>query len=109
MLYDGECMLCSATVRFLRILDRKNRLTLLPLAGNGQETETVRFIFKSRIYHRSEALLRMLMALGGAGRLAVMLFLFPRFFRDALYNVIARNRYRFFGRTNSCAYSGFSK
>lgn len=54
------------------------------------------------VYRRSDAILRTLVSLGGAWRLMAVFFLLPRPLRDALYRWVARHRYAWFGRRDSC-------
>ena len=54
------------------------------------------------MFERSTAALRIITALGGIWRLAGLLRLVPRFLRDAVYDWVARNRYGWFGKRDSC-------
>jgi predicted DCC family thiol-disulfide oxidoreductase YuxK len=55
-----------------------------------------------RVFERSTAILRTLISLGGGWRLMAVFYLVPRFARDAIYAWIARHRYAWFGRRDSC-------
>ena len=70
-----------------------------PQAGDPQS-----FIFldKDAFYEQSNAVLRALSRLGGAWRLVAVLSVFPRPLRDLVYRIVARNRYRWFGRRDAC-------
>ena len=70
-----------------------------PQAGDPQS-----FIFldKDAFYEQSNAVLRALSRLGGAWRLIAVLYVFPRPLRDFVYRIVARNRYRWFGRRDAC-------
>lgn len=112
--FDGDCMICSRTLRFLATEDRADLLRFVKLqstlgremeatAGSGS-LQTMLVKAEGRILTRSAGVLRVLAALGGhwrvlgwAGRLI------PRPLADALYNFIAVHRYRWFGRTDVCA------
>jgi predicted DCC family thiol-disulfide oxidoreductase YuxK len=56
----------------------------------------------TNLYTRSTAALRMLKHLGGGWSLLYGLIIIPKFIRDAVYNFVARNRYRWFGKKETC-------
>ena len=60
------------------------------------------FLEKDRQYEQSNAVLHALIRLGGAWRLIAVLYVFPRPLRDLVYRIVARNRYRWFGRRDAC-------
>ncbi len=114
VLFDGVCNFCDGAVQFLIRHDRHGRLRFAAYqsdAGNQlarrygidpEKLETFAFICRGRAFVRSDAGIAVAAALGGVWRLAVMLKLVPRFLRDAVYGFIARHRYRWFGRKESC-------
>lgn len=72
---------------------------------SGREADDPRsFIFldKDRHFDQSNAVLHALIRLGGAWRLTAVLYVFPRPLRDFIYRIVARNRYRWFGRREAC-------
>ena len=111
--FDGVCNLCNGTVNFLIDRDRRARLRFAPLQGPTFAGLAARhpelhgvdsFVLSQggRVHVRSAAALRILMALGGTWRLAGALLAVPRPLRDRLYDFVARRRYRWFGRSDSC-------
>jgi predicted DCC family thiol-disulfide oxidoreductase YuxK len=60
------------------------------------------FIHDGKAFRKSDAVLRALAALGGIWKLSAVLRLIPRFLRDAIYDLVSRNRYRWFGRLKAC-------
>lgn len=110
--FDGVCSLCNATVDFIIARDREGRFTFAPLQGEyaakvlrpEQVTDlsTVVLVEGNEILTRSDAFLRIASHLGGAWRLAEILRIVPRPIRDAVYRVIAANRYQWFGKKASC-------
>ncbi|MXY96218.1 MAG: DUF393 domain-containing protein [Gemmatimonadetes bacterium] len=60
------------------------------------------FLDTDRRFEQSNAVLRAIIRLGGAWRLIAVLYVFPRPLRDFVYRVVARNRYRWFGRREEC-------
>ena len=119
LLYDGVCALCNGVVQFLMKRDRLDRFRYAPLqSGLGREV-LARFDIhtfpdgvmlvtdaltpRERLYQRSDAVAEALQLLGGYWRLAGRaLRLLPRRLRDWGYGLVARFRYRFFGRYDTC-------
>jgi predicted DCC family thiol-disulfide oxidoreductase YuxK len=114
VVYDGYCHLCSGGVRFFERFRVTPPFLLLPTQGpQGQELlarhhidpddpSTFLVLDRGRIYTASDASIHMMMALGGAWRLVRLARIVPRAWRDAAYRLLARNRYRWFGRRTSC-------
>ena len=123
VLYDGVCGLCNRLVQFLLKRDTHDRFrfaslqsefarNLLTLLGaDPHDLDTV-YVVKNygqpevSLLARSEAVLYMLDQLGGVWKLAGVGRLLPGAFRDAIYKVVARNRYRVFGKHESCMLPG---
>jgi predicted DCC family thiol-disulfide oxidoreductase YuxK len=118
VLFDGVCGLCSRTVRFVLRRDRESRFVYSPLQGEtaaailerhglAPDLETMIYVDThagsvERIYTKSDAILHILDDLGGVWRLVAGLRILPRPLRDGVYDLIARHRYRWFGRFESC-------
>ncbi len=112
--YDGECLLCSGSIRFMAERDRHKRLRFVPLqtplgremeakAGTGS-LNSVLMELGGRVYSRSEGLLVVGRALGGIWALLARIGgIVPRRWRDKLYDWIAANRYRWFGKKDVCS------
>lgn len=114
LLYDGECGLCNAVVRFLLREDTEARLRFAPLQSSigqaflrnkGLDTEdfeSLVFIPDSTqsggdFYLRTDGVTRVLDEIGGIWRIALCLRAIPRRWRDGAYKLVARTRYRLFG------------
>lgn len=114
VLFDGFCNLCSGTVRFAIARDRKKILRFAPLqSAAGQrllkehgrasgEIQSIVFIQNGKVYTRSGAALRFFGRLGGPWTLLPIFLVVPAFIRDAVYDRIARNRYRWYGKKEAC-------
>jgi predicted DCC family thiol-disulfide oxidoreductase YuxK len=119
ILYDGVCGLCNRFVQFVLRHDRREIFRFAALQSpfgqsalvrgglEGSDLKTVYVIVPTqsgeKILARSEAALFVLKELGSLWRAVVMFSrLFPKFVRDWAYDVVARNRYRVFGRYESC-------
>ena len=114
VLFDGVCKLCNGWVKFLIRHDSQQRFRLASvqstqgqalLAWLGLPTEqfdTMAYIEDGELLVRSDALLRILAQLPGPWRFLALLRVIPRPVRDWCYDRIALNRYRLFGRYDSC-------
>jgi len=120
ILYDGVCGLCNRFVQFVLRHDRKDHFRFAALQSNFARTilerhslnpevlDTVYVVFdygqsSERLLSRSEAASVVLKELGGVWRLwAKLLDFLPKRFRDWRYALVARNRYRFFGKYETC-------
>jgi predicted DCC family thiol-disulfide oxidoreductase YuxK len=112
--FDGVCNLCNATVDFLIRHDPNHLLRYASLQSSaGQQAlrqaglstdayETFLLFDNGKFYTRSTAALRTAVILGGFFKLLAILFVVPRPIRDFIYSYVARNRYRWFGRKESC-------
>ncbi|MBL7690761.1 MAG: DUF393 domain-containing protein [Flavipsychrobacter sp.] len=112
--FDGVCNLCNRTVQILIRNDKAQQLTFCSLqSGRGaavmKKVENTAATPKSIIlkagdkyYTKSTAVLKIARILGGAWALLYPLVLIPRPLRDVVYDLIARNRYRWFGRSGTC-------
>lgn len=113
ILFDGVCNFCNATINFVIDHDADHRFRFASLqsaygqrvlAKNGRATtdfDTVLLLREGKLYQKSEAALEIARFLRGWAWLYIFRFV-PRFLRDAVYNLIAKNRYRIFGKTESC-------
>lgn len=116
--FDGVCNLCNAAINILIDLDTRHNLVFAPLQGETykqystmtlQKTadfSTIVFLQQERevtkFYTKSDAAIRIIACLGGVYRISLGLLLMPRFLRDAAYNLVARHRYRWFGKSETC-------
>jgi len=118
--YDGVCGLCNRLIRFLLARDRRKQLWFAPLQGrtartvltahgyNPADLDTVYVIADwgsatERVYARSAAVLHALGQLDGGWRLLGQVgAVVPRPLADIAYRLVARSRYRFFGRLDAC-------
>ena len=109
--FDGTCGLCNAWVDLLLRLDGGAKLLFAPLQGETSRNrlspnpslDTVVFQDGRGAARRSEAVLRILEALGGPWPiLAALARRIPAHWRDGIYDGIAARRYRWFGRRDTC-------
>jgi predicted DCC family thiol-disulfide oxidoreductase YuxK len=114
ILFDGECNLCSYWVKFFIRRDKRAVFKFASIqssaggklyAGAGfnpSNPQTFLLIAPDGVYARSDAVIEIAARLGGAWRLARGLKIIPRGIRDWAYGVLARNRYKWFGKRDSC-------
>jgi len=114
ILFDGVCNLCNGFVQFLIKRDPAGKFRFASLQSDFGRSQLIRFNLNPDLLHsviviegdnvlqRSDAALRIVNQLGGPWKILTALKIFPKFLRDALYNVVARNRYKVFGKRDSC-------
>lgn len=106
VVFDGYCVLCSRSVGLLRRLARPGALELIADPSPGQTTVIVRDAGVE--YTKSDAVLHVLTALRPPLPALAVLRHVPQRWRDAAYDLVARNRYRWFGRRATCAVTSTS-
>lgn len=100
VIYDAHCVLCNRTVAFLRRLARPGALEYVADPAPGQTTVVV--VDRGIRYTKSDAVLHVLGHLRRPWPALRVLRLVPRGLRDRVYDRVAANRYRWFGRCD-CA------
>ena len=102
--YDGLCVLCNKSMRFIINRDRKNqfKIGLLDAFESDNKLDSVVLVHKGIKYNYSNAVIKSLILIGGIYKLAALLFIFPKSLRDLVYKTIAKNRYKWFGKHNIC-------
>lgn len=114
VIFDDDCLLCQGLVKFIINQDNKDLFGFASLQSKAGQRfldhsdltskykKTVIFISEKSIYFRSTAVIKILMGLGGIYHLAKCLYIIPKFIRDSLYNLIAKHRFKIFGKSDSC-------
>jgi len=115
VLFDGVCNLCNGAVNFIidrdpgshfrfAALQSEQAAALLAPLGRVPEVEPQSFILveDGKVYERSSAALRIARRMRGGWKLLYAFMVVPRPLRDAVYRLVARNRYRMFGKAESC-------
>ena len=114
ILFDGDCNLCSASVNYIIDHDPAGRFRFASLqseSGKALCTEhgidasalsSMVLIESGRAYLRSTAVLRVYRHLRGPLRLLWPFIVVPRPIRDAVYNLVAKRRYKWFGKRDAC-------
>lgn len=114
LLFDGVCNLCNGAVQTVINMDKNGQFRLASLQSEtGQillkkfnlpteELSTVVLVDKEKAYLRSDVPLEVMRQLGSGWQLFYIFKIIPRFLRDGIYNWVARNRYRWFGKKEAC-------
>lgn len=114
ILFDAECILCSANAQFVLTHDRKKRFRLAAMQGevgsglyrrfgiDPTNPDSIIVVDGDKMLRDSDAVLAIYAGLGWPWKALALFRLVPRFIRDPLYLFVARNRYRIFGRRESC-------
>lgn len=115
LFYDGVCGLCDRLVQFVLRRDRRGRFQFAPLQGETAATTLARFgkdprdldtvyvlTDDGRLLRKARAVLFTLRALGLPWSLATIFSIFPTVMLDWFYDRVANNRYRWFGKFESC-------
>jgi len=112
--FDGHCNLCNGSVRFLLKNNPDNNLQFASLQSEvarqllgdipaeGSDPATLVLLENGQQYERSEAALRIAGYLKAPWRFGRRFLVVPRWLRDGIYNFVARNRFRWFGRSETC-------
>lgn len=114
ILFDSQCVLCSANARFILRHDRRCRFRLAAMQSEAgaalfrahgidpADPDTLIVVEGDRARRNSDAVIAIWSDLGWPWRGVQALRLVPRPLRDAVYRLVARNRYRLFGRRETC-------
>lgn len=114
ILFDGICNLCSSSIQFIIRHDKKDQFLFGSLQGAAGQAYLKKFnlpanefnsfmlVEDEKLYTRSAAALRVLKHLGRGWQLLYGLMIVPPFIRDGIYNLLARNRYKWFGKKEAC-------
>ncbi len=112
--YDGSCIFCNAVVNFIIRHDRKAKIRFVAIQSKkGQDllqylpekyTHIDSILFKEQnIFHiKSTAAFRIAWNMGGIWKVFIVFLIIPARIRNVFYNIIARNRYKWFGKYNNC-------
>jgi len=114
ILFDGVCNLCDGFVQFVMKRDKAGEFRFAPLQSEAGRTllhhfnvdenvmDSVILIENGVVCNKSTAALRTVRRIGGAWGLAYVFIILPKFIRNTVYDFIAKNRYRWFGKKDAC-------
>ncbi len=114
IVFDAECVLCSANAQFVLRHDRRHHFRLASMQGavgaalfrqhgiDPGDPDTIIVVEGERVWRDSEAVLAIYAGLGWPWRATAVFRLVPLRLRNPVYRWVARNRYRIFGRRATC-------
>ena len=114
ILFDGVCNLCNGAVNFVIKRDPRNVFKFTPLqekqgvlllkkhAVDSRKLDSIVLIENGKVYIKSSAALRIAKKLSNLWPLFFVLLIIPSFIRDGVYDFIAKNRYKWFGKKEQC-------
>lgn len=114
ILFDGVCNLCNSSVNFIIDKDVRNVFKFASLQSEtgtkliknynltAENIDSVILVDNDRAYIKSDAALMIAAQLGGVYKILSFMRIIPKFIRDFFYDIIARNRYRWFGKKDVC-------
>jgi predicted DCC family thiol-disulfide oxidoreductase YuxK len=113
ILFDGFCNLCNGTVDFLLKHDKEKQFSFIPLQSDEgkmyiqkyqipADTDSVVLLKSKHAYFESDAAVEIAGMLGFPWKLGGIIKFVPKIIRDKIYRWIAKNRYRWFGKSESC-------
>jgi predicted DCC family thiol-disulfide oxidoreductase YuxK len=114
LLFDGVCNLCNGFVQFVIKKDKADKIKFASLqSAAGQKlllrhhlptTQFQSFVYikENKIFLKSTAALNLMKDIGGIWKLLYAFIIVPTFIRDFVYSIVAKNRYKWFGKQSSC-------
>ena len=111
--FDGVCAMCNSFVNLILRVDRRKEFLFAPLQGetarrllppqsDDPREWSMIYLDERGLFNQSDASLQVYRRLGGLWWPLSLLRFIPRFLRNPLYRIIARNRYRWFGKEEAC-------
>lgn len=114
LLFDGYCNLCQSSVQFVLKHEKKPEIYFTSLQSetgiqllnqygiNPNEVDSLVLIENNKVFIKSSAALRVSKYLNGLYPLSFGLLIIPKFIRNMVYDFIAKNRYKWYGKKESC-------
>lgn len=114
IIFDGNCNFCNYWVRFIIKHDPKGKFMFATNQGetgkniihqyqlHTENIETIIFISNGKLFQKSTAVIKIATQLKGWPSLTRILIIIPRFIRDFIYTILAKNRYKWFGKSETC-------
>lgn len=114
ILFDGVCNLCNSSVTFVIKRDKKNYFIFSSLQSDAakdillqcgikkNDLNTIILVDRGVVYSKSTAILKIVKKLNGPWKFFYIFIILPKSFRDTIYDHVAKNRYRWFGKRKEC-------
>lgn len=114
--FDGVCNFCNSSINFIIRNDKKGYFQFSALQSetaksylpnlNQDNIESVILVENGKIYNKSTAALKIARKLDGLWPVLYVFIFLPKFMRDPIYDLIGKNRYKWFGKKNECMIPG---
>lgn len=114
ILFDGVCNFCNSSINFIIDHDPEKYFKFAPLQSelgqsileqfnkNTKDLDSVILLKNNQLYQKSEAAVEITKHLSGSWKYLAVFGILPTFFLNFFYDIIAKNRYRIFGKTETC-------
>jgi len=114
ILFDGVCNLCNASVQFIIKRDSNKNFMFSSLQSDAGQAillqnklenldfDTIILLEDGIVYDKSTAILKIIRRLSGFYKLGYIFIAVPKFIRDFVYKIISNNRYKWFGKRDTC-------
>jgi predicted DCC family thiol-disulfide oxidoreductase YuxK len=110
--FDGVCGLCNGFVDFIISIDKKNKFYFSPLQNDfaqknlpkdlTENLNSVVYLSEGKTFSKSEAVLKILNDIGGIWKISIIARALPNKFSNSVYDLVAENRYKIFGKKEAC-------
>jgi predicted DCC family thiol-disulfide oxidoreductase YuxK len=114
VLFDGVCNFCNSSINFVIDHDPEKHFKFAPLQSdigqdilrkfnkNTEDFDSIILLKDNQLYQKSEAALEIAKHLSGFWKYLSVFSILPTFFLNFFYDIVAKNRYRIFGKSDSC-------
>jgi predicted DCC family thiol-disulfide oxidoreductase YuxK len=114
ILFDGVCNFCNSSINFIIDHDPEKHFKFAPLQSevgqeilaqfnkNTKDFDSVILLKNNKLYQKSEAAIEITKHLSGAWKYLAVFGILPAFFLNFFYDIVAKNRYKIFGKTETC-------
>lgn len=114
ILFDGVCNLCNQSVSLVIKYDKNNIFQFAAMQTKAGEKvineyrllenrKSIILVKEGLVFYKSDAVIEIAKQLNGWPSILKFGFVFPKFLRDGMYDIIAKNRYYLFGKKETCA------
>jgi len=114
ILFDGVCNLCNQSVSLVIKYDKNNIFQFAAMQTKAGEKvineyrllenrKSIILVKEGLVFYKSDAVIEIAKQLNGWPSILKFSFVFPKFLRDGMYDIIAKNRYYLFGKKETCA------
>ncbi|HET8830166.1 MAG TPA: thiol-disulfide oxidoreductase DCC family protein [Pelobium sp.] len=113
ILFDGVCNLCDGFVQRIIAADQKDFFRFASLQSEEgsrllapypdlKDMKSIVYLENGKVYTKANAALKISTHLGGSWKLLKLSYIVPNFLRNGIYDLIAKNRYKWFGKKDQC-------